>query len=126
MFQPTLINLHSNEHRQKFHCNPFVVKLGRCVRNCNTLNDLSNILCVPNKTEDLNLTVFIMITGLNESKTLTKHTSCECKCKFDGTKCNSNQWWNNNKCRCDFKNIVYVEKIMFRILLHVIVKMGNI
>ena len=20
-----------------------------------------------------------------------------------GEKCNSNQWWNNNKCRCEFK-----------------------
>ena len=25
-----------------------------------------------------------MITGINESKILTKHISCECKCKFDG------------------------------------------
>ena len=33
-----------------------------------------------------------MITGINESKTLIKHLSCECKCKFDGTKCKSNQW----------------------------------
>ena len=24
-----------------------------------------------------------MITGINESKTLTKHTSCQCKCKFE-------------------------------------------
>ena len=31
-------------------------------------------------------------TGINESKTLTKHIPCECKCNFDGTKCNSNQW----------------------------------
>ena len=37
-----------------------------------------------------------MITGINESK--TKHVSCKCKCKFDETKCKSNQWWNNNKC----------------------------
>ena len=37
-----------------------------------------------------------MITGINESKTSTKHISCECK--FDGTNCKSNQWWNNNKC----------------------------
>ena len=33
-----------------------------------------------------------MITGINGSKTLPKHISCECKCKFDRTKCNSNQW----------------------------------
>ena len=45
-----------------------------------------------------------MITGTNESKTLAKHISCECKCKFDGTKCNSNQWWNNDKYRFECKN----------------------
>ena len=24
----------------------------------------------------------------------------ECKCKFDGKKCDSNQEWNNDKCWC--------------------------
>ena len=47
-------------------------KLDRCVRSCNTLNDLSNKVCVPNKTEDLNLRVFNMFTGKNGSKVLTK------------------------------------------------------
>ena len=65
--------------------------------SCNSLNDLSNKACIPNKTEDLNLSMINMITGVKESKTLTKHISCECKCRFDGRKCNSNQWWNNNK-----------------------------
>ena len=32
-----------------------------------------------------------MITGINKSKKLTKHVSCECECRFDGKKCNSNQ-----------------------------------
>ena len=44
-----------------------------------------------------------MITGRNKSKTFTKHISYECKCKFDGRKCNSDQWWNNNNCRCQCK-----------------------
>ena len=39
-----------------------------------------------------------MITVINESKTLIKHISCKCKCKFAGRKCNSDQWWNNDKC----------------------------
>ena len=39
-----------------------------------------------------------MIAGINEWKTLTNLISCECKCKFDGRKCNSDQWWKNNKC----------------------------
>ena len=94
--QPTLINLHSNKYSQEFHYYSFAVKLGRCVGICNTLNNLSNKVCIPNKTEDLNLSVFNMITGIIESKTLTKHISCECKCKLDGTKCSSIQWWNNN------------------------------
>ena len=89
--QPTLINLHPNEYSQEFHYYPFAVKLDRCVGSCNTINDLSNKVCAPNKREDLNLSVFNMITGINESETLTKLISCECKCKFDGTKCNSNQ-----------------------------------
>ena len=52
-----------------------MVKLGRCVGSCNTLNDLSNKVCVPNKTEDLNLSVFNMITGINESKTYHTNVS---------------------------------------------------
>ena len=51
-----------------------------------------------------------MITGINVLKTLTKHISCECKCKFDGIKCNSNQWWNNNKCLCHCKKVQVREK----------------
>ena len=92
MIQPTLIKLHPNEYSQNFYYYPFAIKLDRYVGSCNTLNDLSNKVCIPNKTEDLNLSVFNMITGINESKLLTKHISCECKCKFDGTKCSSNQW----------------------------------
>ena len=77
--------------------------LDKCVGSFNTLNDLSNKVCVPNKTQDLNLSVFNTIKGINESKTIRKHISCECKCNFDRTKCNSNQWWNKDKCRCECK-----------------------
>ena len=56
-------NLHPNEYSQQLHYYPFAVKLNRCVRNCDTLNDLSNKVCVPNKTEDLNPSVFNMITA---------------------------------------------------------------
>ena len=45
-----------------------------------------------------------MITNKNEVKTMTKHISCECKCKFNSTVCNSNQKWNNKTCQCECKN----------------------
>ena len=82
MTQPTLINLHRNAYSHEFHYYPFVVKLVRCIESCNTLNNLSNKVCVRNKTEDLNLCVFNMIIGINELKTLTKHISCKCKCRW--------------------------------------------
>ena len=110
MTQPTLINLRPDEYSQEFHYYPFVVKSDQRVGSCNTLNDLSNKVCIPNKTEDLNLSVFNMITGMNESKTLAKHISCECKCKFDERKCNSDQWWNNDKCRSECGNHHICEK----------------
>ena len=71
-----------------------------------------------------------MIKGINEWKTLTKHISCEYKCKFDGIKWNSNQSgiminvdvnvknsirekdhiWNPTTCSC--KNGKYLANIM--------------
>ena len=47
---------------------------------------LSNRVCVPNTTEDLNTHVLNMITGKNELKNLTKGISCKCKYRFDGKK----------------------------------------
>ena len=44
-----------------------------------------------------------MITGVYESKILTKYVSCECKSKFDSKKCNSNQNCNNDKCSYECK-----------------------
>ena len=76
MIEPTLINLHDNTVKNYY---PFAVKLDRRVESCITINDLSNKVCIPNKTVDLNVSVFNMITGINESKTLAKHISCECK-----------------------------------------------
>ena len=67
-----------------------------------------------------------MITGINESKTLTTHISCEFKCKLDGIKCNSNQCWNNNKCLCKCKKHHMCEKNMLGIIVSVFVKMENI
>ena len=64
--QPTHINFYPKEYSQKFHYYLFAVNIDRCVGSCNILNDLANKVCIPNKTEDLNLIVFNMITGINE------------------------------------------------------------
>ena len=54
--------------------------------------------------------MFNIIIGVNESKTLTKHVSCKCNCKFDGKSCNSDQWQNNVKCQCECRKHHVCEK----------------
>ena len=44
--------LHPNKYSQELHYYPFVVNVDRYVESFNILNDLSNKVCVPNKTED--------------------------------------------------------------------------
>ena len=120
----TFINLQPNEYRQEFYYYPFAIKLDRCVGSCNTLNDVSNKVCVPNKTEDLNLDLFNTITTINESK--TKHISCKCKwnlMKKNVIQINSGITINVN---VSVKSVKHEKKIMFGILLHVVVKMENI
>ena len=63
--QPTLLHSHPKEYTQGLRYYLFAINLDRYVRGCNTLNELSNKVCVPNETEDLNLSMFIIITGIN-------------------------------------------------------------
>ena len=67
---PTLIN--SNPGNLSYF--PFINNSDRCGGSCNTLDDLY----------DVNLKVLSMITWTNESKSLVKHISCDCKCRFNG------------------------------------------
>ena len=46
-----------------------------------------------------------MITGIGESKKLTKYISCKWKCRLNERKFNENsdQWWKNDKCQYENK-----------------------
>ena len=46
--------------------------LDKFTRSCNTLDDPSSRVCVPNGTEGLNLYVVNMITGINKLKKINK------------------------------------------------------
>ena len=86
-------------NNQKFMTQPKPINLDRCVGRCNTFDKIGD------DTEDLKLHVFNMITGIKEWRTLTKHISYKCECKFDNKKCNSNQKWNNSKRHGVCKNL---------------------
>ena len=63
---PASINFHPNDYTLGLHYYLFAVNFDRYVRRWNSLYDLCNKLSVPNKTEDLNLSVITMITGVKE------------------------------------------------------------
>ena len=68
-----------------------MISLNKC-RSCNvlTLN-----ICVRKETKDINIKAFNKIRNKNEAKAMTECFSCHCICKFNSTKCNSKQKWNN-------------------------------
>ena len=85
MARPTVIDLNPVE----FKYYQFMISLNKCSGRCIILS--SNI-CVPKKTREINVKVCNMITNKkNEAKAITKHISCNCKCKFNITTCNLNQ-----------------------------------
>ena len=67
-----------------------------------------------------------MITGINESKTLTKQISCEYKCRFDGKNVIQINGGIVINVGVNVKNVMYVKNIIFRILLLVVAKIENI
>ena len=42
---------------------------------------------------------------------MTEHISCDCKCKFNTTICNSNKKWNNKTCQCECKHYRKCKKV---------------
>ena len=85
----------------EFKCYHFLISLDKCSGSCNIL---SPKIYLPKETKDINVKTFNMITKKNEAKTITKHISCDCKCKLISTTCSSNQKWNNETCQCKCKN----------------------
>ena len=43
----------------------------------------------------------------NETRHIKWHTTCKCKCILDPSVCNNKQRWNNDKCKCERKELIY-------------------
>ena len=42
----------------------------------------------------------------NETRHIEWHEMCKCECKFRANICNNRQRWNNDKCRCEYKELI--------------------
>ena len=79
----------------------FIISLNKCTGNCNVL---SPKMCVPKETKDMSVNAFKTIANKDEAKAMTEHISCDYKGKFNITKSNLKQKWNNKTCQCECNN----------------------
>ena len=84
MVRPALLDMNHVE----FKYYPFMVSLNKGTGKCNVLSPKE---CVPKETKNIIVKTLNMITNKDEAKAMTKHISSDCKCKFNGTTCNSDQ-----------------------------------
>ena len=118
MIRPIHIDL--NPIEPKYY--QFLISLDKCSRSCNVL---SPKVCVPKETKNINVKGFNIITNKNEAEIKAKHISCDWKCKFNSTRCNSNKKWNNKTFQCECKIYHKSKKIIVGILGHVFVRTAS-
>ena len=52
------------------------------------------------------MNVFKLISRTNEPRQIKWHETCKCKCSLDTSVCNNKQRSNEDKCRCECKELI--------------------
>ena len=89
--RPKIININSNE-------------LLQC--SCNKINHPHTKLCVSDVIKCINVKVFNLMSRTNETKHRELHETCEWECRLDASVCSNKQRCNNDKCRCECKELI--------------------
>ena len=100
--RPEIINLNTNE--PLFY--PYSIKINECKGSCNTINDPDARICVPENIKNTNVKVFNLVSRTNETRDIKWHKTCKLKCRLDASVCNNKQRWNEDKCRCECKELI--------------------
>ena len=100
--RPEIININSNE--PLFYS--YSIKISKCSRNCNNNNDPYSKMCVPDVIKNINVKIFNLISRTNERRYIKWHETCIFKCRLDASVCNNKLCWNNDKCRCQCKELI--------------------
>ena len=69
----TLVNINSEE--TFFY--PFTASVNKCGGSCNTIDDPYARFCVPNKVKNMNVELFNLMSGVDETKFLVQYELCE-------------------------------------------------
>ena len=84
---------------------PYSIKINRCKGSCKTINHPYAKICVPNLIKYINVKVFSLLSRTKETKHIKWYKTCKYQCKLDASICNNKQRWNDDKCRCECKEL---------------------
>ena len=54
----------------------------------------------------MNIKVFSPMSRTNETRHISWHESCTCRCRLHASIYDNKQCWNNDKCRCECKELI--------------------
>ena len=80
---------------------PYNVLVNKCCGICNTLDNPTAKLCVPNIIKRVNMKVYNFLMMLNGTRNVLWHESRKCVCRLNSSICNNKQICNSNTCKCD-------------------------
>ena len=63
-------------------------------------------MCIPDVVKNISLKVFNIIPRTNETRYIKLHETSKCKCRLDASLCNNKHRLDEDKCRCDFKELI--------------------
>ena len=99
---PEIININRNEPLFDRYSD----NINKSSGICNNINDSFERLCVPNAIKNINVKVFDLMSRTNETRYIKWFETCTCKCRLDPAHWNNKQRWNNDKCRCECKELI--------------------
>ena len=101
--RPQIVNINRNE--PLFY--PCSVKISTCSGSFNNFNDPYPKLYIPDVARDINVKKKKnLMSRAHETRHIEWHETCKCKCRLDASVCNNKQRWNNDKCRCECKELI--------------------
>ena len=62
--------------------------------------------CVPDVVKNLNVKVFNIVSGTNETRRIERNEMCKSEGRFNSSVCDDKQRWNDDKYMCECKELI--------------------
>ena len=97
-----IINVNNNE--PAFY--PSSIETSKYSGNCTNIINPYTKMCVPDAVKHLNDKVFNLMSRTNEKRHIKWHETFKCECRLDASVCNNKRRWNDDKFRCECKELI--------------------